>query len=69
MQSSGSSTAWPIAGFLAKWCIRVLVCGVSLGLMALAGGAASSKSARSSSPAIAAMAHAYSGVGNLVPVW
>lgn len=69
MRSYGSSKSTP-AACLAKWCFRTLLCVVSVGLMALAGGAAASKSSQANSPAsISALAQAHSSAGNLVPVW
>jgi hypothetical protein len=52
-----------------KWC-RLLVYGVSLGLLALAAAMATSERSQQPEPAaITGMANTYSGAGNLVPVF
>jgi hypothetical protein len=56
--------------FVKKWCCRLLVYGVALGLFALAAGVASSeRSHRAGPPAHTGMANTHSGAGNLVPVF
>ena len=71
MRSSDSSTLpQSIQAFVKQYCYRPFVCGVFLGLLALAAAGASSERSHSAPPvAISGMANAHSGGGNLVPVW
>jgi hypothetical protein len=69
-----SSDLWKLRpsdpAIVKKWCRRLLVCGVSLGLLALAAGMATGdRSHRDGPAAVTGMAGAYSGAGNLVPVY
>jgi hypothetical protein len=53
-----------------KWPYRLIVFGVSLGLLAIAAGVATSDWSRREGPAPSTgIANAYSGGGNLVPVF
>ena len=71
MRSSDSWKLWPSEqASVTKWCRRLLMCGVSLGLLALAAEIASSERSHRPGPAaITGTANAHSGAGNLVPVW
>jgi hypothetical protein len=53
-----------------KWSYRLIVFGVSLGLLAIAAGVATSQRSQREVPApTTGIANAYSGGGNLIPVW
>jgi predicted aminopeptidase len=71
MRSCESWTLRPSLQALVKtWCYRPVVYVVLLGLFALAAAAASSERSHSNrSAVISGMANAYSGAGNLIPVW
>jgi len=71
MRSSGLWKLRPSdQAIVKKWCRRLLVCGVSLGLLALAAGMATGERFLRHGPAaVTGVASAHSGGGNLVPVF
>jgi len=69
-----SSDLWTLPlveqAIVRKWCCRLLVYGVAIGLFALVAGVASSERSHRGGPAaVSGMANAHSGAGNLVPVF